>query len=46
MNIGVVCKPNLPNIDEIDKVLLANILEAKIVRFYMTKNFYIKSRID
>ena len=22
MNIGVVCKPNLPNIDEIDEVLL------------------------
>ena len=41
MNIGVVCKPNLPNIDEIDKVLL-EYFKNKDCKILHDKNYYIK----
>ena len=41
MNIGVVCKPNLPNIDEIDEVLL-EYFKNKDCKIFYDKNYYIK----
>tara|TARA_Y100000817_G_scaffold283786_1_gene249908 strand:- start:129 stop:986 length:858 start_codon:yes stop_codon:yes gene_type:complete len=43
MNIGVVCKPNLPNIDEIDKVL-SKYFRGKDCKILYDKNFYIKPK--
>ena len=41
MNIGVVCKPNLPNIDEIDEILL-EYFKNKDCKIFYDKNYYIK----
>ncbi len=41
MNIGVVCKPNLPNIDEIDEVLL-EYFKNKDCKIFYDKNYHIK----
>ena len=43
MNIGVVCKPNLPNIEEIDKVL-SKYFRGKDCKILYDKNFYIKPK--